>query len=255
MSLHNPFIDTILYTTVDLTPDQLNNNIYSNLKQNLIKSVERKCFRANGYVSKVYEILERDNGYISAEDRDCNVTYRIKFACQLCHPLENTQIICQVHRCRELFVNLIREPINIIVTADRINRGIFLFDQQVGKLKIIKTGEVVEDGTFVKATIVAKTFVDRDIRIMSLATLDDIASDKEIEEYYGTIHTSDKKFISLDDYKANAVADKEEKKKETEVVVEPKKETKIKESKTAETTLEGMSDSETSDIESSDIDV
>lgn len=271
MSLHNPFIDTILYTTVELSPDQLNNNIYSNLKQNLINALERKCFRNYGYISKIYEILERDNGFISAEDRDCNVTYRVKFGCRLCHPLEGTQIVCQVNKTRDIFVNLTREPINIFVTADRINRNAFAFDPTTGKLKVIKTGEVVEDKTFVKATIMAKNFADRETRIMAMATLDDIATDEEIEEYYGTIHSTEKKFVSLDDYKASAAnmdttddnqvyvmekdIDKEVEKKEEPVEKKKtsKKVKKVVEPIKDETTLDmTSSDSDLSELESSE---
>ena len=58
--MNNPFIDTILYTTVVLHPNQLNNNIYSNLKQTLIETLNKKCYKNYGYISEIYEILERD---------------------------------------------------------------------------------------------------------------------------------------------------------------------------------------------------
>ena len=66
----NPFIDTALYTTVTLHPSELNNSIYTNIKQKLIKTHEGHCYKDYGYMSKIYEVLERDNGYYSIR-RSC----------------------------------------------------------------------------------------------------------------------------------------------------------------------------------------
>jgi DNA-directed RNA polymerase subunit E'/Rpb7 len=198
--MNNPFIDTILYTTVELSPDQLNNNLYSNLKHNLIKAIEKKCFRSYGYISKIYEILEHDQGRISAEDRYAYVTYKVTFSCRLCHPLEGTQIICKVNQNSELFVNLIRDPIQIYVTADRVNKDVFVRDSNTNKMRL-KTGEPLDVGMFVKATILAKKFTDKETRIMAFATLDDVATEKEVEDFYSEAFSTEKKFISLEEYK------------------------------------------------------
>lgn len=198
--MNSPFVDTILYTTVELSPEQLNNNLYSNIKQNLIKTLEKKCFRNYGYISKIYEILEHDQGRISAEDRHAYVVYRVTFSCRLCHPLEGTQIICKVNQNSELFINLIRDPIQIYVTADRVNKDIFIRDPNTNKMKL-KNGDSLDTGMFVKATILAKKFTDKETRIMAFATLDDVATEKEVEDFYSDAYSTEKKFISLEDYK------------------------------------------------------
>ena len=55
--IFSPYINTKLYTNVILYPNQMNNDIYKNLKDNLIKSIENKCFIDYGYIIKVYEFI------------------------------------------------------------------------------------------------------------------------------------------------------------------------------------------------------
>lgn len=196
--MNNPFIDTILYTTVEVRPDQLNNNLYSNIKENLIKNVDKKCFKNYGYISEVYEVLSRDDGRLLAEDPRACVTYRIKFSCRLWHPLEGTQIICKVFQNSEMFVNLVRDQIHIYVTPDRINKNIFTRDTVTNKIKLL-SGDALDVGMLVKVTITAKTFTDKDTRIIVLGALDDVASDKEIETYY-TKSFSATNMVAYDDY-------------------------------------------------------
>lgn len=200
--MNNPFIDTMLYTTIILHPSQLDNKIYTNIKQNLIKTLEKKCYKNYGYISKVYEILERSMGIIVPEDNTASVTYKIKFSCRLCHPLENTQIICRVNQTTDVFVSLIREPIHIIATADgdRINGNIFYKDQGDKKIKIKKTNEILEPGTFVKVTILSKKFIDKDRKIIAIGSLDDIATDDELQQYYTDEYARDKHFVDYSEY-------------------------------------------------------
>lgn len=200
--MNNPFIDTMLYATVALHPSQLNNNIYSNLKQNLIEKYERKCYKDYGYICKIYEIIKRDNGILIPEDLNSSAIFKVKFSCRLCHPLENTQIICKVNQTTDLFISLVSEPIHIIVTTDndRINGNVFYKDQYEKKIKNKKTNETLEHGSLVKATILSKAFVDKDRKIIAIGRLDDIATDKEIEQFYTDAYSQEKKFVELDDY-------------------------------------------------------
>jgi DNA-directed RNA polymerase subunit E'/Rpb7 len=200
--MNNPFIDTMLYTTVVLHPSQLNNEIYNNLKSNLTKNLEKRCYKKYGYISKIYEILERDNGIIIPEDITSSVLFKIKFSCRLCHPLENTKIICKVNQTTDIFISLVRDPIHVIVTTDedRINKEIFYKDPHEKKLRIKETNELLQPGTFVIATILTKSFTDKDKKIIALGRLDSIASDKDIEKYYTDEYSIDKQFLDFENY-------------------------------------------------------
>jgi DNA-directed RNA polymerase subunit E'/Rpb7 len=200
--MNNPFIDTMLYTSIILHPSQLNNEIYNNLKNNLTKTLEKKCYKKYGYISKIYEILERDNGVIIPEDNTSSVLFKMKFSCRLCHPLENTKIICKVNQITDIFISLIREPIHIIVTTDndRINKNVFHKDLHEKKLRITKTNEILQSGTFVIATILSKSFTDKDKKIIALGRLENIADDSDIEKYYSEEYSIEKKFLDFDEY-------------------------------------------------------
>ena len=184
--MSNPFKDTILYTTVVLRPEQLNNNIYSNIKQNLNRLVG-KCYKKYGYISKIYEILERDMGCIKAEDISSSVEYKVKFSCRLCYPIEKTQIICKINKITPVFVSLLREPIYITVpvgNSGSFNENNFYWDAHKKHFIIKKTNEILEQNTFVKATILSKTFSDKDKSIFAIGYLDNVASDEEINKFY-----------------------------------------------------------------------
>lgn len=196
----NPFINTTLYTTIALHPSKLNNDIYINLKKELIRQLEGRCYKNYGYISKIYEILERDNGTIIPEDTLSAAVFKIKFSCRLCHPLENTQIICQMSQISNVFMTLRHDPIQIIVTnnPDRINNKLFILENNILKYK--KTNETIEKGQFVKTTILGKTFTDKDKRILVIGTLDDIASDDDISKFYSSEYTKEQTFVDINSH-------------------------------------------------------
>jgi hypothetical protein len=144
-------------------------------------------------------------GIMIPEDNSSSVTFKIKFSCRLCHPLENTRIICKVNQTADVFISLIRDPIHIIVTTgdDRINGNVFYKDHYEKKIKVKKTNDVLEPGTFVKATILSKAFTDKDKKIIAIGTLDDIATDEEIEKYYSEEYSQDKQFVDFTEYSTN----------------------------------------------------
>ncbi len=55
--LSSPYIDTELYSRILIRPQQINNDIYINLKNNLKKKVEKKCNKY-GFITKIYKILD-----------------------------------------------------------------------------------------------------------------------------------------------------------------------------------------------------
>ena len=185
-SIINPFINTCLHARIALHPSQLNNNIYSNLKQNLIRQLDKKCYLDYGYISEIYEILERDSGSVLPEDTQANVEFNIKFSCRLCQPIENTQIICKVHQISDVFIILNRDPIRVIVTTegDRINKGVFYKDTSDKKIKLLSNNQPLEQDAYVKVTILSKTAYHKDKKILAIGRLDDIASESEIHTYY-----------------------------------------------------------------------
>jgi DNA-directed RNA polymerase subunit E'/Rpb7 len=196
----SPFIDTILYTKIGLHASQLDNNIYSNLKQNLIHKLVGRCYLNYGYISKIYEILERSNPHLITEDNMASTIFNVKFSCRLCHPMDGQQIICKITQITDTFIKLERLPIHVFITPDRINKTNFTKDLISGKIKITKTLEDLEKELFVKVTIMSKTMTHKDERIIAVGILDDVANEKEIEQFYGSEYEIEKKIVNYDEY-------------------------------------------------------
>ncbi len=181
-----PYINTILETTITLEPNQMNNNIYKNLKQNLIRRLEGKCYRDYGFITKIYEIINMSDGYIVAENPKSAATYKVSFSCKICFPLIQRQIICKIDKSNKLIMRLINGPINVIITMDRINKNIFFIDSKTGNLMAKQKDKsiILTPGMYVKVTLESRTFNDMDSIIMAMGFLDDVASDDEIKESY-----------------------------------------------------------------------
>ena len=120
--MQSPYINTSLYSIVSLDAAQMNNDIYSNLKSNLIRQLEGKCYREYGYINKIYAITERGHGMILPENPLASATFKVKFNCKLCNPLKGTQIICQIDKVTSFMISLIAGPIKIIILPENINK-------------------------------------------------------------------------------------------------------------------------------------
>ena len=52
--ISTPYLDSELYSRILIRPQQINNDIYINLKNNLKKKVEKKCNKY-GFITKIYK--------------------------------------------------------------------------------------------------------------------------------------------------------------------------------------------------------
>ena len=81
--MDSPYLNTILSTNVTLKPNQMNNNIYLNLKENLIKSLKGRNFNNCGYIVNIVGILSYNNNVIEAENTMAAAVYNVEFSCRL----------------------------------------------------------------------------------------------------------------------------------------------------------------------------
>lgn len=206
--MSSPYIVTVLNTIVTLSPNQFDNNIYIHLKNNLIRLLEGRCYRNYGYVSKIYEILKRNNGEIVPEFPSGSASFDIKFSCKLCYPLINKHIICKVERINQLIIKLVNGPIQVIATIspDRMNKDVFFTDQNKNlRYKIGDKSQLLTPDTFVKIKVVSKTFNDTDTFIIVMGYLENIATRNEIEKFYNDEYEKEydktsKKMVDFDEY-------------------------------------------------------
>lgn len=199
---NSPYITTELTTSVSLEPSQMNNNIYKNLKNNLINRFSGKCFKDFGYISKIYDISKYSDGYIVAENPKSAARFYVTFNCKLCFPLLRKQIICKIDRANRQIMRLNNGPISVLVTTkDRINKNIFFIDQKTGNLMAKKDNKSVPItiGDYVKVTIESRQFNDQDTMIMAMGFIEDIATDEEVKESYEKEFGNDETIL-YDDY-------------------------------------------------------
>lgn len=199
---NSPYITTELTTSISLEPSQMNNNIYKNLKNNLVNKFSGKCFKDYGYINKIYDIIKYSDGYIIAENPKSAARFHVTFNCKLCFPLLKKQIICKIDRANRQIMRLNNGPISVLVTTkDRINKNIFYIDQKTGNLMAKKDNKSIpiSIGDYVKVTIESRQFNDQDTMIMAMGFLEDIATETEVKESYEKEFGNDETII-YDDY-------------------------------------------------------
>ena len=199
--MSNPYINTKLYTQILLRPKLMNNEIYLNLKNELIKTREGRCNRY-GYVSKIYDIEEYKNPVISPENMIGAAKYDVKYSCRLCIPLEMTQVVFKVDKLNKRAIAVKNGPIIMFITMDRINEDKFFIDK-VDKLRY-KTksegSEVLKEGSFVKATIQTISFHQNSKQITAIGFLDEMASEKEKVEFFKSQYGDHDEFTDYTSY-------------------------------------------------------
>lgn len=184
--MSSPYITTILHSRVMLRPNQINNDIYLNLKKRLQERLEGKCYGDYGYISKVIKIVEKDSGTLIPENLSSSISFNVSFSCKICKPLPKTQIICQVKNINRALARLQNGPILVVVTQNRINSDIFSYD--MASIRYKKKDEnkynILKENDFVKVTLKSLMFNDGDDKIVALGILEDIATEKETKQFY-----------------------------------------------------------------------
>jgi DNA-directed RNA polymerase subunit E'/Rpb7 len=188
MSIVSPYNNSEYKARVLLLPNQMNSNLYINLKDNLKKEVEKKCNKY-GYVVKVFKITDYSNGIIEPENMMASAVYNILYSCRICIPLVNTNIICEVTKINPALIRADNGPITSIILTRNINEKNFELDN-TGTLNYIKNGKKhpLKPKDMIKMTIIAKRFNKKDDVIKVLGYLEAMATPKEKQMYYDDLY-------------------------------------------------------------------
>jgi len=176
----NPYRNTVFYTQVKLRPYQMNNELYINLKNNLIKKVEKKCNKY-GYVNKVYKMMSYSDGIINAEDFTSSAVFNIKYAANTCIPIENTKIVVKIEKMNNMAILAKNGPIKVVLKYDKIStkfklvQGVFLYAEKNKQINI---------GDYLIISILAKRFYNKDNFISVYGYIDDIPTEAEIKNNF-----------------------------------------------------------------------
>lgn len=181
-----PCKDKFLETKVILHPYQMNNDIYVNLKQNLIEQVENKCIK-DGYIMKVYKISNYECGVIEPENFTGSATYDVTYFAKICIALRETTIVAKIASYIPTASFALAEFGQIIrIIFMKNERDLNLKNFTIGSDRSIihnKTHTKIQVGTYVKIQLKSIKFYHHDTVIKGMGYLDDIATLEEIETY------------------------------------------------------------------------
>lgn len=178
-----PYSITELPTYVILRPDQMNNNIYNNLKLKLVEDRVGKCYENYGYISNIYKITKRSDGIIVSEDPTCSSKFIVNFECKLYKPINNKQIICIIDRINKNLMSCNNGPLRIIITNDKIDNSNFYLDNN-RNIRYKKTSEILVSKMYVRINIDSHKFIDGNNSILIMGSLIDMATEKQIDKYF-----------------------------------------------------------------------
>ncbi len=92
----NPVISKILHLKTFIKPNQINENIYNEIYDNLTKTYVKKLYYNEGYILKIEEIIHLDNIFIDNIELNGNCNVSVKVKCLIFLLIEKTKIICEL---------------------------------------------------------------------------------------------------------------------------------------------------------------
>jgi len=217
-----PYVNTYLTTKISLFANQMDNDIYKHLKENLIKKLQGKCYKSYGYISKIYKIDQILGNNIIPEDPSASVIYNVKFSCKLCKPLKNTTIIAEINKINKNIIFLTDGPIHIMIFEGNghVNENNFVYDDKIGYW-LAKLGDTLDvsgldigqspiskrdkgmkvtSGSYVKIKVIETRAENNSTRILVVGIMDSLASDKEVKELIKLKEKDDLKFQDYNIY-------------------------------------------------------
>ena len=177
-----PYINTELHSRIILHSNQINSDFYIHLKNNLKKKVEQKCNKF-GYITKIYKILEHDDGDIPAENFNGSALYNLKYSCRLCIPQNDTHIICKINMLNKSLITAVNGPILCIIKLTEINNENFTINNKGDLINNSNNKPLINENHII-VKVMANNFFAQDDRIIILGYLNSIASSKEIVQYF-----------------------------------------------------------------------
>jgi len=182
--LVSPYKNVDQYSRIRVPPHQLNSDIRNNIKLILKKNLEKKCNK-NGFIEEIFKIIDFEDGELYPENLSGSVMFDIKFHCRLCLPIENTIIVSKVVIINQELVVATNGPIFIFIPKENIDKNNWkIFDNNLINKKSDKELKIND---FVKVMISNKKVNKDDWQIKAIGILNDFATKKEIENFYGTI--------------------------------------------------------------------
>jgi len=185
--MSGPYFTTFINTETCVPPNQLNSDIITNIKQNLIKKHKGKCFNRYGYIMDIYSIDSNiGDGMMRPEDNSASVYYNVQFKAKLCNPMKFNLIVARIEDINRHMIYAKNGPNIIIVDGQNINGDKFKYNNSKNALFPLNNegkeiAKAVNSGTYIVVKILNKRMTNGDNKIMVLGSLEGLASDDEIK--------------------------------------------------------------------------
>ncbi len=186
--LINPYFEKDLTVKISLSSDKINENITNNIKNELIKKVEKKCL-VQGYVMNINKIIDIKGGRVDTENPSCNIIYDVRFNAKICLPIIGKQIICILKESIQGLLMFESGPIECVVTRNNISSEVFNIDNEI-TYKVGNEKRVLEVGTYVRISIIGQKYNQNDKTILVIGYLKNIASDSDVEKFYKDLYNN-----------------------------------------------------------------
>lgn len=187
MNIISPYRNVEQYTKIIIEPHQMNSDITNHMKFNLKKKVEKKCNK-NGFVVEVYRIITYSDGIMIPENLSGNAIYDISYHCKICVPIENSIIICQIKITNQELVFATNGPIMVFIPRDNVDPTYW---NDVDNFTYKQNKDIkLTIGNFVCVQIINKRINNNDPQINAIGRLLDLATDEQVQKYFGNEITS-----------------------------------------------------------------
>lgn len=180
-NLLSPYSNQELEGRVYVPPDQINSNLYLNLKRILKKKLEGKCNKY-GYINKIFKITKYSNGLLEAENLSGSVVFNVKYLANICYLINNTEIIVKVDKINKE-IKTSNGPIFCIIKFNDISEEKFKKNSK-GDMVYRENEKEIELGDHLRVLIINSMFSSGEYAIASIGIVLDFATEYEVEKYY-----------------------------------------------------------------------
>ena len=165
---------------------------YSIRNSSIIKKNKEKKNNEYGYITKIYKILDFNDGEVIPENFDASVIYNVSFSCRLCKPILNQKIICKIEFINKLFIKCINGPIISVtlVKSEDISNKFNI--NNLNEILYKSTNKKLNPNDYVTIIVKGIKFESKDQKIIITSHLDDIPNEDEIKEYFNEKFDSEK---------------------------------------------------------------
>ena len=185
--LVSPYKDVTQYTKIQIKPHMMNSDIKNIMKLVLRKKVEKRCNK-NGFIDEVHRIETFEAEDMRPENLSGAVNFDISYHCRLCIPIENSLIIAQVKAINQELILAQNGPVMIFIPKDNIDQNVW---DVTDKFMHMKDKINLKVNNYIKVEVMNKRINQGDHQIKIIGQLVNLASEDEINNYYGSIITPD----------------------------------------------------------------